>query len=151
MKSITTLLSLLAIASVTFGCAHKPSDQTRGERILVDVEPEGGSFTTRFTFPIDAPIWAFHRSALRRDDRLPWRNDSWSVSTLGVELTRIDNHDVLVNRSGGAAPRNTVIGFTPAAVDLIADYDPALKFSDGTVAVFSGVFSAFPANDRNNV
>ncbi len=114
----------------------------------VDVEPTGNLYRAIFRFSEPAPIWAFHRSALTRRESRPWRPDSWTVKTDGVTLRRIGDFDALVGQDGETVPGEVVVEFTPAAVDLIADYDPAVVLTDGTTALFSGVFTAFPVASR---
>ena len=144
---IRNLLFQITLLIGLAGCAHSLRDSGSNDVIVVRVEPRGNLFGASFELPRDSRVWAFHRSALRRSDRQPWRPDSWSVKTPGVRLSRIGQHDVLIDESGGMVPRRVEIEFQPAAVDLIADYDPALKMDDGTVAIFSGAFNAFPAAD----
>ena len=153
------LAAVLALVFIFIsGCAHAPEEPSRRSATeteinstRVEIRPDGNAFRARFDFPSDAAVWGFHRSALRREDRKPWRPDSWAVLTPGVELVRIGEHDALVASDGGVVPRTIDIQFEPAAVDLIADYDPALVFTDGTVALFSGVFSAFPFDSRETL
>ena len=41
-------------------------------------------------------------------------------------------------------PREVPLSLTPASAAVLAAYDPALVFSDGSVAMFSGQFDVFP-------
>lgn len=145
---VLALTTLSACQTVDTESATQSTPAVAAHAASVEVRPDGDAFRARMTFPDDARVWAFHRSAVRREDRKPWRPDSWTVLTPGVELVRIGEYDALVASDGGAVPRNVEIAFAPAAVDLVADYDPALVFTDGTVALFSGVFSVFPAESQ---
>jgi hypothetical protein len=110
----------------------------------VAVTRDGDRWTVDYVLPADAPVWAFRRSALDRVGRTPWRPTQWSVETPGVVLERHGDLDVLRATDGGPVPRRLRIAMTPRAVDLEADYDPALIFTDGSVALFSGHFDVFP-------
>jgi len=104
----------------------------------------GESWTAEFRFPRRARAWVFVRSALARVGEQPWRPQSWTVETPGVRLERHGHYDVLVAGRGGRVPARVRVRFTPFTGDLIADYDPALAFTDGSVALYSGQFEAFP-------
>jgi hypothetical protein len=112
--------------------------------VAVTVERAGDRWTADYVLDRDAPAWAFFRSALLRETRQPWRPAWWRVETPGVVLERIGDYDVLRTLDGGPVPRSVRIAMTPQEGDLEADYDPALMFSDGTVALYSGQFDLFP-------
>ena len=144
----------LTAAIALAGCAttsDAPETVHTPNPTRVTVTPANGAFVAEFAFPSASPVWAFHRSALRRTDRQPWRPDSWTVRTPGVELVRIGRYDALASTDGSPMPAKVEVQFDPAAVDLIADYDPALTFTNGTVALFSGAFSAFPVDSRDTL
>lgn len=150
---MSKLLWFAPFVGFLVSCATVPGAQIgepEAPRVEVRVAPDATGFRAAFVFPEDAPIWAFHRSALRRTDKQPWRPDSWRILTPGVSLERIGGYDALVARSG-AVPRRVDIAFTPADVDLIADYDPALVLTDGTVALYAGIFASFPAETRDDL
>ncbi|HWH22733.1 MAG TPA: hypothetical protein VNT25_05515, partial [Allosphingosinicella sp.] len=86
-------------------------------------------------------------SALTRVGEKPWRPQSWTVTTPGVRLERRGWHDVLVSETG-TVPRRVRISFRPFPDDLLSDYDAAMVFTDGTVAIFSDHFSVFPLPTR---
>lgn len=114
--------------------------------VRVDVVRDRGAFTADFAFDRDAPAWVFTRSSLARVGEKPWRPQSWVVETPGVRLERHGNYDALVASDGAVVPREVRIRFTPYGNNLIADYDPAILFSDGSVALFNEHFDAFPAS-----
>lgn len=109
----------------------------------VDVHRDADVWTVRYTFNRNAPAWLFTRSALALDTEAPWRPLQFSVVTPGVRLERRGFHDVLVAESGDV-PEVVDIALTPASVNLMADYDPALVFSDGAVALYSAHFEVLP-------
>lgn len=121
--------------------AKKPLDQPRVADVLV--ERDGESWTAEYRFTRSAPAWAFVHSALVRRDKQPWRPRSFTVATPGVRLVRRGRHDLLV-ADGGTMPRSVRIRFKPSALDLEAAYDPALRFSDGSVALYTDQFKVVP-------
>lgn len=110
----------------------------------VAVTRSGTSWTADFHFPRRARAWAFLRSSVTRNDGQPWRTQSWTVDTPGVRLERRGHYDVLSRTDGRHLPRSVRIHFAPFSRALITDYDPALVFTDGSVALFSEQFDAFP-------
>ena len=137
MRSAFAAALLLALA----GCAAHAGGAVRP--LEVAAVRSGDSWTAEFHFPRRAGAWVFVRSALARIGEQPWRPQSWTVETPGVRLERRGHYDVLV-AARGRVPDQVRIRFTPFTGDLIADYDPALAFTDGSVALFSGQFEAFP-------
>ena len=63
--------------------------------------------------------------------------------TPGVRIERRGRHDVMFAERG-TVPRTVRVRFTPVTADLVAEYDPALVFSDGSVALWSGHFHLMP-------
>ncbi|HST92195.1 MAG TPA: hypothetical protein VLJ13_08345, partial [Brevundimonas sp.] len=145
-------VNLLAAAVLAFASAPASSDLPAPSRVApsvveaptVTVTRQGGVWIAEFDFGTEAPVWAFRRSALTRDAREPWRLAQWRVETPGVVLERRGDRDILRATDGGATPRRVRVVMTPAATGLEADYDPALIFTDGSVALFSGHFDVFP-------
>jgi hypothetical protein len=110
----------------------------------VSVTRNGDRWTADFRLTGRSPAWMFTRSELTREGLRPWRAQSWRVETPGVRLERHGRHDVLVAGDGGAVPARVRIAFTPAAMDLDAGYDPALIFTEGSVALYTEAFVALP-------
>ena len=139
--------ALLAASSVA-ACAGAAPTQARvepmGQAVQADVVRDGDTWTVAYQLNDDAPVWAFQRSALLRVGRMPWRPAWWTVQTPGVVLERQGRYDVLRTTDGRPVPRTVRILMHPQAGDLEADYDPALIFSDGAVALYSGQFDVFP-------
>jgi hypothetical protein len=136
-------LSLLGIA----GCADKPPPaaaptlETRTSS--AEVVRDGDSWTVDFRFGQASPAWLFTNGSVSREGRQPWRPGSWTVETPGVRIERRGRHDVLFAESGNV-PERVRVRFRPVTVDLIAEYDPALLFTDGSVALWSAHFHLVP-------
>jgi hypothetical protein len=126
-----------SLATLPASAAHPPAP------VQVLVARQAGQWTAEFHFPRGAQAWVFPRSALSRAGERPWRPQSWTVETPGVRLERRGRYDALT--AGGAnVPARVRIRFTPFSGDLIADFAPALSFTDGAVALFDGQYSTFP-------
>jgi hypothetical protein len=110
----------------------------------VAVTRSGDSWTVDFTFPRHARGWAFVRSWPAREPVRPWRSQSWTVETPGVRLERHGHYDVLAGTGDRRVPEHVRVRFRPFSRGLTADYTPALVFTDGSVALFSEHFDAFP-------
>lgn len=142
-------LTVFTLSVLMTGCARVgPAvvvDNSRSVApVVVVVERDSDLWTADFTLNDDAPVWFFQRSALLRVERTPWRPRWWSVETPGVILDRQARYDVLRTTDGSPVPRHVRIRMTPQAGDLEADYDPALVFTDGTVALYSEQFDVSP-------
>lgn len=133
---LTIRALLAAIAFCLFS-----SVPARAETLQVEIARSGNEWTATFNFPTAARSWAFLRSNLTRRGQDSWRLRSWTVLTEGVRLERQGRFDVLT-AGKREIPRRVSIRFQPFAEDLMADYDPALVFSDGVVALFTGHFAA---------
>lgn len=145
-------LPILCLAALTGCVATPPPRETNTATIAtptndVLISRDGDGWTARFRFAADAPVWAFERSALLRVEEAPWRPKSWEVATPGVSLTRLGDFDAFVAAEGDV-PRDVTIRFRPLAEDLIADYDPAISLTDGTLALYGGHFASFPMESR---
>ena len=118
-----------------------------GQRVEVEVTRSGQSWTADYRFTGQAGAWMFIRSERTLEGGRDWRTEGWRVETPGVTLQRRGRHDALVGVGGRPVPARVRISFTPAAVDLDAGYDPALIFSDGTVALYTKQFAVLPQAD----
>lgn len=103
-------------------------------------------WTAEFRFDRPASAWVFSRSALDEDTRMPWRPQSWTVETPGVRLERRGHFDLLRTDDGSPVPELVRIRFTPYPRGLAASYDPALVFTDGTVALYNQQFDLVPVD-----
>ena len=153
MRVKTALVSALLTLVALTACAATPGNGTRRDaashqddspRVEATVRRDGSTWTVDYELDWDAPVWAFFQSAVLRDSRRPWRPDWWTVRTPGVVLERQGDYDVLRSTDGRPVPRRVTIVMQPRAGDLEAEYDPALMFSDGAVALYSGQFDLIP-------
>lgn len=136
-------MALVTGASTASARQSAASDQSEPTRPAVTVTRDGDVWTAEYELDRDAAVWAFFRSALIMETRLPWRLEQWQVTTPGVVLERAGNYDILRATDGGPVPRRVSIAFTPRAENLEADYG-LLVFTDGSVALPSGQFDVFP-------
>jgi hypothetical protein len=113
-------------------------------RADVAVTRNGQTWTADYRFTGRAGAWMFTRSERTREGGRDWRTEGWRVETPGVRLERRGRHDALVGVNGRPVPARVRISFTPAAVDLDAGYDPALIFTDGSVALYTKQFAVLP-------
>ena len=116
----------------------------------VDVVRNGREWTAEYRFPKRAPVWVLSDSILAREAKTSWRSESWQVLTPGVRLERRGWYDVLVADKGDV-PERVTVRFAPFVKDIEAAYDAALAFTDGSVALFDGKFSVFPASSAAEV
>jgi hypothetical protein len=110
----------------------------------VTVTRNGQVWTADYRFTGSAGAWMFTRSEKTREGGQDWRTQGWRVETPGVRLERHGRHDALVGVNGRPVPARVRISFTPAAVDLDSGYDPALIFTDGSVALYTKQFAVRP-------
>ena len=134
---------ILALITASLFPASVLSARTVDQTLRVDVVRDSGLFRATFHLPQSARTWAFSRSNLARRTRDSWRQRSWTVLTPGVRLERRGEFDVFTAEQGNV-PRTVSIRFEPFGNDLLADYDPALVFTDGSIALFTGHFAAGP-------
>jgi len=94
--------------------------------------------------------WVFPRSDVTREGGKPWRSASWTIETRGVRLERRGRYDVLT-ADRGELPQRVSVRFRPVSEGLQADYSPALRFTDGSVALFVAQFDCFPMDSMSDV
>jgi hypothetical protein len=134
---------LLMLATATAGAAPPEVDFLAPHTVSVEVSRRGAQWTAEYTFDRPAEAWLFPRTSATRDGDDAWRERSWQVETAGVRIQRRGSFDVLeANR--GPVPVKVRLRFTPLTEKLVDDYTPALQFTDGGVALFSGQFDVFP-------
>lgn len=149
--AIIASASFLACAGVV-SCASAPvwdsaSREVAQGRTTVEVTRDGDCWTADYRFDQDAPVWAFSRSELIAEVRLPWRLQQWTVETPGVVLERRGAFDVLRATGGGSVPREVRITFTPAHAQIEAGYE-TLAFTTGAVALPTRQFDIFPVDSE---
>lgn len=139
-----------ALALALAGCATADNAPEAAAAASAPVGPQvtvtrdGDRWTADYVLPSDSPVWAFIRSALKMDGSAAWRQEQWTVDTPGVVLERQGHLDILRAADGGPVPRRIRIVMRPASQNLQADYNPAIVFTDGSAALYSGHFEVFP-------
>lgn len=141
----TLLLAILAVLFALFMAVLPALAQPSGTDVSAEVAAtrDNEGWTAVFHLLDDAPVWAFARSGVTRDGAAPWRPLAWTVETPGVRLARRGYYDVFEAVDGGDVPREIRIRFTPFSEDMVAEYEPALVFTDGAVALFTDQFDLF--------
>jgi hypothetical protein len=141
---VKILIGIIAlIAAITLTTNDVAANAVGNKPVEALIERDGARWSVEYRLNANQKIWAFPRS---KPDRLlakSWRGRSWIVTTKGVRLSQMDGFDVLV-ADNGFVPKQVKILFVPWADDLQADYDPALQFSTGDIALFDGHFNITP-------
>jgi hypothetical protein len=125
-------------------------DLATSPQVRVDVSRSGAEWFADFQFDRGVEAWVFPRSGVTRESGKPWRPQSWSVETPGVKMRRIGHYDVFV-ADRGEVPKRVRVRIKPFSVDMRADYESALVFTDGSVAMFVAQFEAFPLDSLRAV
>lgn len=110
--------------------------------VHLTVEPLAtGEWRATYRFNKAAPAWLFTLSAPGRYGGGAWRAGAWTVETEGVRLQRRGDHDVLTSHQ---PIRQVQVRFRPDQRPLATGEIPALTFSDGGLALFTGQFELVP-------
>jgi hypothetical protein len=112
-------------------------------QVRVEVSRRGDVWSAEYQFDRPVLAWVLPRSDRTANAGTPWREGSWTVETRGVKLARRGSYDV-IEADRGEVPLRVRINFTPVAERLQADYAPALRFTDGSVALYAAQFDVFP-------
>lgn len=139
--------ALLAAGLLLLLGAAAPAPRPEPPALNVAVMRDGNVWTADLALPRAARAWVFARSPTTEEGHRPWRQPRWTVVTPGVRLERHGYYDALVGLDGRPVPARVRIRFTPPPERMAGDYDPALVFSDGAVALYSQQFDAFPTDD----
>jgi hypothetical protein len=131
---------ILALGSPAFAAIR---DAPGIPQVRVEITRRGETWSAEYSFDRRVTAWVFPRSDVTRGAGKPWRQNTWIIETSGVRLERRGRYDVLTAVQG-ELPRRVSLRFLPVAESLRADYAPALKFSDGSVALYTGQFDCFP-------
>ena len=117
---------IISLVLLLAGCASAPPPQ----RSLVTLQPDGDSW--RATWQLAAPARAlrFERPATG------FRREHFEVLTPGYALARDGEHEVL--RTDGEPASTIAVRFREFARHLPKDYEFFQKFSDGSVAIYTG-------------
>jgi hypothetical protein len=119
-------------------------------QVRVEVTRRGDDWTAEYHFDRRVTAWVLPRSDVTREGGKPWRPASWILDTPGVRLERRGRYDVLA-ATRGEVPLRVSLRFRPVPDALRADYAPALKFTDGSVALFVAQFDCFPMDSMSEV
>jgi hypothetical protein len=131
---LVAVLTLLAAAS-----AWATSEPVAS----VTIERNGDRWSADYWFRQRALVWVFATSELPREAKKSWRLGTVQVLTPGVRLQRLGNFDALVSAKG-PMPKRVRLSFKPYLEDIEGGYDPALAFSDGSVALYADQFKVVP-------
>lgn len=104
-----------------------------------------------YSLPKRAKAWVFPISAPKLSDREAWRPGAWHVLNPGARIERRGAYDVLVPTKGRYVPSKVRIVFTPTSATLDREYDPAVAFSNGSVAIYSDQFDLVATSDAREV
>ena len=141
MRSVLRCVALLLCAAPL--AARDEVDFFAPHEVRVEVTRSGDQWTLEYTFDRPAEAWIFPRTSATRAGDDAWRERTWILETPGLRIQRRGAFDVLEARRG-AVPTKVRFRFTPLTGKLVDDYTPALRFTDGGVALFSGQFDVFP-------
>ena len=122
-------------------------DLAEPPQVRVEVSRNGAEFFAEFHFDRGIDAWVFPRSGVTRDSGEPWRPQSWTVETPGVKLKRIGHYDAFVG-ARGEVPKRVRVRIKPFSLDMRADYESAMEFTDGSVALFVAQFETFPMDSQ---
>ena len=131
------------LAALVFSSLAVAAPKTNPMPLQVEVLKSRTGWTADLSFSRPERAWVFVRSPVTEQEKTPWRRQSWTVLTPGVRLERRGFYDVLVAANGGPVPRKVRVGFAPFSKPVVADYAPALVFTDGSTALYSEQFDAF--------
>ena len=139
--------ALLAAGLLVLAGNAAPAEPPEPPALRVTVLRDSTAWTVDLNLPRAARAWVFARSPLMEGSTRPSRPPHWTVETPGVRLERHGFYDALVGTDGRPVPARVRVRFTPPPERVAGDYDPALVFSDGAVALYSQQFDAFPTDD----
>ena len=139
--------ALLAAGLAVFLGTASLAQRPEAPALTVSVQRDGPVWTADLVLPRQAKAWVFARAGLTEQGSRPWRQPHWTIETPGVRLERRGFYDALIGEDGRPVPARVRIRFTPPPERLAGEYDPALVFTDGAVALFSQQFDAYPTDD----
>jgi hypothetical protein len=119
-------------------------------QVRVEISRNGANWLAEFHFDRGVEAWVFPRSDITRVGGEPWRPQSWTVETRGVQLRRLGHYDVFV-ADRGEVPKHVRVRIKPFPAGMRADYANALVFTDGSVAMFVAQFETFPMDSQRAV
>jgi hypothetical protein len=139
-----TLLTMAASTSAFGLTGHTGFEEAK-------VSHSGSQWTIRYRLHEKAEGWVFPFSAVTFKDHKPWREPQWRVLTPHVAIVRKGDYDLLVPVGQRYVPKTVRIEFTPTNATLDREYDPAVAFSNGAVALYSDQFDIVPLHDARAI
>jgi hypothetical protein len=156
MPVIRTIPVSLASAALWLAALGvEPADAAIGDmasapQVRVEVSRDGDAWFADFHFDRGVAAWVFPRSDITSDAGKPWRPQSWTIETRGVQIRRLGHYDALVaNR--GEVPKRVRARIVPFPERMRADYPNALVFTDDSVGLFVAQFETFPMDSQRAV
>lgn len=140
MNGIARLLSLMIVLMPVVASARRgEAERTVDVRVTVDGEKD---WLVEYRLPRFSAEWTFDRSQTAFDGG-SWRTGTYRPDTAGVRIVSRDGEDRLVVSD----PATTTIRLrvTPYAGPLRGDNQPAVRFSNGALAIYPGQFIVSPA------
>ena len=135
----------LLICVLLAGCASRapaspasfnPARPPEAARDALVLTPDAdGTWTAQYAFAEVGTEWVFPRS------RGDYRTSTWTSLSEGASIVREDGVDRIRLAEPG---REVRFRFTPTTGPLDRTYDPALVFTDGSVALYLDQFSVVP-------
>jgi hypothetical protein len=117
----------------------------------VTVSHTGSQWTIQYRLHAKAEAWVFPFSAVTYKDHARWREQQWRVLTPHVAIVRKGDYDLLVPVGQRYVPTSVQIEFTPTNATLDREYDPAVAFSNGAIALYSDQFDLAPQSDAHAI
>lgn len=111
-------------------CATVPATGPAAHAPEIVIAPDAEAGYWRATYELTAP------ASELRFERTPFRTGVFEAVTEGYTITREGDTDVL--RTSGAPAQRIVVRFPEYTRELESEYDFFQKFSDGSVAIYSG-------------
>lgn len=139
------ILAAIAAQAATAKIEYRP------QPAQATVSRVGSRWRIEYSLNRKAEAWVFPVSAPTLADHAPWRPRSWRVKTAGARIERRGAYDVLVPTSGRYVPRTVRVEFTPTNMTLDREYDPAVMFSNGSVALYSDQFDVVPTGNPTEI
>jgi tetratricopeptide (TPR) repeat protein len=136
------VISLLALTLLA-GCVHTPAPATVSEatsRIIVERDAQPGFW--RATYELSEPATNL------RFERTPFRRGVFEVLTEGFTIERDGDTEVL--RTSGSPARQVTVRFPEFSEELEKEYDFFQKFTDGSVAIYTGHLAVRVGADAAN-
>jgi hypothetical protein len=130
MRSLRDWSALFILAALSLAGCVTTQRPVAAVEPSITVERDSGEGFWRATYELAEPVREL------RFERAPFRTDVFEVTTPGWTLVRDGDADVL--RTTGDAARTIVVRFPEDAREREKEYDFFQKFTDGSVAIYTG-------------